>query len=305
MNGARDPVVSVIMAVYNAERYLAVAIESILIQTFRDFEFLIVDDGSTDRSPDILRSYAARDDRIRLWNEPNRGQYRAANDVLDRSRGAFVAVMDADDVALPFRFERQVEYLSVHPECVALGSRVQIIDPDGDPLREDFLRQTHENIDDAHIRGLGSGLCHPTVMMRRQAVLDVGKYATDLRRALDLDLFLRLVEAGGRVANLPEILLRYRAHHSSISYAEKDAQFENVRQILLRARRRRGLADDHGVTPPRHTIAPRLETHVKWGWWALGSGHVTTARKHARICLRQAPFSRACWQLFLCSLRGY
>ena len=119
-NGARDPIVSVIMSVYNAERYLAVAIESILIQTFRDFEFLIVDDGSTDRSPDILRSYAVRDDRIRLWNQPHRGQYRAANDVLDRSCGAFVAVMDADDVALPFRFERQVEYLSVHPECVAL-----------------------------------------------------------------------------------------------------------------------------------------------------------------------------------------
>ena len=293
------------MSVYNAERYLAVAIESILIQTFRDFEFLIVDDGSTDRSPDILRSYAAPMIGFACGTCRIEDIIQRHNDALDRCRGTYVAVMDADDVALPFRFERQTEYLSVHPECVVLGSRVQIIDPDGDPLREDFLHQTHENIDDAHIRGLGSGLCHPAVMMRRQAVLDVGKYATDLRGALDLDLFLRLVEAGGRVANLPEILLRYRAHHSSISYAEKDVQFENARQILLRARRRRGLADDHGVIPPRHTIAPRVETHVKWGWWALGSGHVTTARKHARICLRQAPFSRTCWQLFLCSLRGY
>ena len=132
--------------------------------------------------------------------------------------------MDADDVAMPVRFERQIEYLSVHPECVALGSRVQITDPDGEPLRNDFLHQTHEAIDDEHIRGMGSGMCHPVVMARRQALLDVGKYATGFRYAVDLDLFLRLAEAGGRLANLPEILLGYRAHHSSISYAQNDLQ---------------------------------------------------------------------------------
>ena len=124
MSGTEDPLVSVNMTVWNTERFVAEAVESILNQTYRDFEFLILDDGSTDRTPEILRAYAAKDDRIRLWTEPHRGLVRSRNDILDKSRGSFIAVMDADDVALPLRFERQIEYLNAHPECVAVGSRV-------------------------------------------------------------------------------------------------------------------------------------------------------------------------------------
>ena len=139
---------------------------------------------------------------------------------------------------------------NAHPECVALGTRVQIIDPDGDPLRDDNWDQTHEEIERTNLRGRGSAICNPSVMMRREEVLRVGKYEPDTHPAEDLDLFLRLAEAGGQVANLPDVLLKYRAHHSSACHAQHDRLSRVLNQIVLKARSRRGLADDRDAIPP-------------------------------------------------------
>src|SRR5688572_25740567 len=116
------PTVSVVMTVYNTERYVREAVESILGQTFRDFEFIIIDDGSTDSAPAILREYADRDPRIRLVSRPNTGIVRAANEGIALARGNYLARMDSDDVALPHRFEKQVRYLNEHPACVLVGA---------------------------------------------------------------------------------------------------------------------------------------------------------------------------------------
>ena len=132
----KSPRVSVAMPVYNCEKYVAKAVESIPAQTFKDFEFLIVDDGSTDASRAILQEY----------------------------------------VALLSDFERQLQCLDDHPECVLLGSRVMIIDPDGDPLREMGDALTHEEIGDALMNAMGQIVYHPSVMFRRQVVLDLGGY---------------------------------------------------------------------------------------------------------------------------------
>ena len=148
-----NPLISVCMAVYNAERYVAEAVESILNQTFGDFEFLILDDGSTDGSLDILRRYAERDPRIRLTSRPNQGLVASLNELVDQARGEFIARMDADDVSLPERFQREVDYLRDHPECVLVGSRVRLIDPDGDPLCDWCTMQEHEAIDAFYLRG--------------------------------------------------------------------------------------------------------------------------------------------------------
>src|SRR3954468_5693657 len=118
------PTVSVLLAVYNARRYLRQAIDSILAQTFTDFEFIIIDDGSTDDTLAILREYEKRDGRIRLISRPNKGLTTTLNEGLALARGEFLARMDGDDVALPTRFEKQVTYLRDHPECVLVGSRV-------------------------------------------------------------------------------------------------------------------------------------------------------------------------------------
>src|SRR5436305_9543595 len=125
------PQVSVLMPVYNAIRYIGVAVDSVLSQTFSDFEFIIVDDGSTDGSAEILREYAGRDPRIRLISRPNTGLGFALNEALAVARAPFIARMDADDECLPERFEKQIQYLRNHPECVLLGSRVLWIDSDG------------------------------------------------------------------------------------------------------------------------------------------------------------------------------
>ena len=209
------PLISVCMPVYNAKRYIGEAIESILAQTFRDFEFLIIDDGSTDRSLAILERYAAQDTRIRLSSRPNAGYVVRLNEMLHQARGDLIARMDADDVALPERFARQVEFLHSHPEVDVVGGAQEQISSKGHYLSIHYDPQGHEEIEE---RGL-TGVCainHPSVMMRRKAVLAVGGYQVELMPAEDLDLWLRMGERG-RLANLPDVITRYRLHDSSVS----------------------------------------------------------------------------------------
>jgi glycosyltransferase involved in cell wall biosynthesis len=301
------PLISVCMPVYNAERYVAEAVESILGQTLGDFEFLILDDGSTDGSLGVLRRYADRDPRIRLTSRPNTGLAPTLNELIDQSRGEFLARMDADDVALPERFEKQIAYLRAHPECVLVGSRVRLIDPDGDPLCDWCNRQDHESLDANFLRGERSTeISHPAIMMRRDAVLAVGKYRT-FPVIEDVDLFLRLAERG-RIANLPEVLLRYRIHASNIS---KAASYHDTidwvyDEIVRDARRRRGLPEADGSAAPRPTrVDPApVEEREKWAWWALTAGNLETARKHARWVLARAPLSPRSWKLLYCVFRG-
>ncbi len=125
--------VSVIMPVYNGERYLEAAVESILNQTFSDFEFIITDDGSTDTSLALLRRYANRDPRIRLISRPNTGYVKALIEAVPLAKGKYIARMDADDISLPERFERQVRFLEQNPDYAVVGSKVLLIDSDGAP----------------------------------------------------------------------------------------------------------------------------------------------------------------------------
>ena len=143
------------MPVYNTRRYLRQSVESILGQTFGDFELIIVDDGSTDGSTGILKEYQQRDSRIRLVCRANTGYSRALNEALRLARSDLLARMDSDDVALPGRFERQVAYLREHPECVALGCRVREIDPHGIPLEISRNRLDHDEIVQELLKGRG------------------------------------------------------------------------------------------------------------------------------------------------------
>jgi glycosyltransferase involved in cell wall biosynthesis len=126
------PKISVAMSVFNGEEYLRAAIDSILAQTFSDFEFIIVDDGSTDRSAAIVRGYD--DPRFVLLSQENRGVAAALNHAMSRARGEYIARQDADDVSLPERFAQQVQWLEAHPEVSALGTGAVLIDPQGRPF---------------------------------------------------------------------------------------------------------------------------------------------------------------------------
>jgi glycosyltransferase involved in cell wall biosynthesis len=302
---ARDvPSISVCMPVYNAERYVAEAVESILNQTFGDFEFLIVDDGSTDGSRRILEGYAARDPRIRLTSRPNTGYLVALNEMLAAARGEFIARMDADDVALPGRFERQVSYLRAHPEVLALGTRVLLIDPVGSPIWEMCTDEAHEEIDRIHLQG-AMAMCHPSSMIRTEVLRTVGGYRPEYYPAEDVDLWLRIAEVG-RLANLPEVLVRYRQHLWSMGNAQRARQEVGVSLAVAHARRRRGLPPDGPAAPASPGPNPTGLDHMrKWAWWALMSGYVSTARGYAIRCWFRRPFSIESWRLLYCALRGH
>ena len=229
------PLVSVVMPVFNGEKYLAEAIESILAQTFTDFEFLIVDDGSQDRSAEIIRSYEARDERIRFIQlERNIGVADARNHALTVSSGEFIAVMDCDDVSLSERLKKQVDFLRSNPAIGVLGTGAQTVDEDLGSLFRLALPERHVLI--VFNLFVGSFLIHPTVMMRRELLESVGGYEPGRRTAIDPELWSRMMWRT-RFANLPDRLLLYRRHeaqnHNTRDAAMREQAWE-VRERLLK-----------------------------------------------------------------------
>jgi glycosyltransferase involved in cell wall biosynthesis len=292
------------MPVYNAEQYVRQAAVSILSQSFTDFEFIIIDDGSTDGSRDILEELARRDARIRLFSRPNTGYTKALNEALSLARGTYIARMDADDISLPGRFQAQVDHLRAHGDCVLVGSRILMIDPYGIPLFEPDHRLEHDEIDEQLLGGVGWAVVHPVAMMVREKVAGLGGYRPEMEPSEDLDLFLRLAEVG-RIANLPEVLLQYRQHIKSVNHTRANEQNEAARRILTDAYRRRGTSLPAGWMPPEREVLPVTKEIDMWAWVALKSGNIAVARKHALSLLRIAPFSLNSWRLMYCALRGH
>jgi glycosyltransferase involved in cell wall biosynthesis len=291
------------MPVYNAEQYIRQAAESILKQSFSDFEFIIIDDGSTDDSKKILEELARSDPRIRLVSRPNTGYTIALNEALQLARAPFIARMDADDVSMPTRLEKQVGYLQAHPECVVLGTRIMTIDPFGSPLYEPNHKLTHHEIELQLLAGIGWAIVHPASMMRREAVMELAGYRPEMEPAEDLDLFLRLAEHG-KLANLPEVLLYYRQHVKSVNHTRFAEQNRATLQIVGEAYARRGIPRPPNWSLPKRAILPVEKEIDMWAWVALKNGNVAAARRHAFALVRRAPFSMSSWRLMYCAIRG-
>lgn len=211
------PAISVAMSVYNAERFLATAIESVLAQDFRDFEFLIVDDGSTDASSAIIRHYADKDSRIRPHLRENRGLIASLNEMIAMARAPLIARMDADDICQPQRFSKQVAFLAAHPDYGVVGSWSEDIGEQGEPLFRSGADHplTHDEVMTAIEQG-EQLICHPAVMYRRDVVVGVGSYHAAFRHCEDLELWLRL-SGVTHIGNIPERLLRYRRYSDQVS----------------------------------------------------------------------------------------
>jgi glycosyltransferase involved in cell wall biosynthesis len=292
------------MTVYNSERYLRETLDSVLGQTFRDFEFVIVNDGSTDRSLEILQEYAGRDGRIRLISRANTGIVAAANEGIAAARGDYLARTDSDDVSAPTRFEKQVAYLDAHPDCVLLGTRVIETDPNGISVSQSGHALTHEEIDAQLLTAYGGwAVLQPTTMMRTAAVRAAGGYRGHYNISEDHDLFLRLAERG-RVANLSEPLLRYRRRFDGATHTHLHQLAEAKEKLLREAHERRGLPLPPGWKPEVWTPVPAAEQLRAWGWAALRAGNARVARAHALRALGLAPLSGAAWRLMFCALRG-
>lgn len=211
------PAVSVAMSVYNGERFLREAIDSILAQTFTDFEFVILDDGSSDSTRAIIDDYAARDSRIRAIFRENRGLIVSLNQLLAESRAPLIARMDADDIAHRERFAQQVVFLGDNPDHGVVGCWTADIDEDGSryTIRGRDHPLTHSEFLLAIEEG-GPLLCHPGVIFRRDLVRSVGGYHAAFKHCEDLDLWLRLASVT-RIANLPERLVYYRHYSDQVS----------------------------------------------------------------------------------------
>jgi glycosyltransferase involved in cell wall biosynthesis len=298
------PALSVVMPVYNAQQYLAEAVESILAQTFADFEFLIVDDGSKDRSLEMLREYEKSDARVKVISRPNTGVAGALNDGLAQATAPLVARMDADDASLPERFAKQIAYLNAHPECVCVGSRVKVIDPLGSPIHDSMHKLTHEEIDRELMSGSGWGMVHPTVMMRRNAVNRVGNYRLKYECSEDLDLFLRLAEAG-KITNLPDVLHRYRHHLSSANFTRYQTQWNIKKSIVADAHERRGMKMPDNWTFNKKVPLPLSEQLRNWAWAAIRAGNIDVARKHASAAFKKSPLSPSSWKVMYSAMRGH
>lgn len=307
MNDNTTPKVSVILPVYNGRHYVAEAIDSLLAQTLRDFELLIVDDGSTDDTLPILRRYAERDTRVQVTSRANTGVVGARNELIGRARAPLLAMMDQDDISHPDRFALQVAAFEADPALVAVGSDALIIDPQGDTLCPGATPSTHEQIDAVLMSARGGWhIFSPSVMMRTDAVRRVGGYRNNYLNSEDAELFLRLGEIG-RLANLPQRLLSYRVHLSSGSHTGTVVQRQSGWRAACEAAQRRGVAEPAPPSPSdvSDMASNPARTHLMWAWWALNSGNVRTARRHAATALRLSPFDRESWRTALCALRGH
>jgi glycosyltransferase involved in cell wall biosynthesis len=216
-----SPAVSVVTSVHDGERYLAAALDSVLGQTFADFELVVVDDGSTDSSPEILADYAAGDKRVIVLQQENAGLARALNRGVASARSPLIARLDADDIALPRRLEVQLAYLDENPGVGLVGGAVKFVDADD---RE--FAATQYPLADAEIREAfteTTPFVHSAITMRRTAFEEAGGYRPAFPHAEDLDLWLRIA-AGWQLANLPDAVVRYRIHPGQSTVTELEQQ---------------------------------------------------------------------------------
>lgn len=219
------PRVSVLMPAYNAQDFIAQAIESILNQTFTDFEFIIINDGSNDTTADIIQSYAAHDKRIVfINNSENRGIIWCLNHGMDIARGQYIARMDADDISLPVRLVKQVDFMDKNPNCGVLGCGYRCFG-----VHQSIkIREPRVGIVDL-LDGCKVG--HPTVMIRREMFDKFNlRYNPDYVACEDYELWVRAVRYMD-ICNLPEILFHYRVHTESITFKSYKTQEHNTERI--------------------------------------------------------------------------
>jgi glycosyltransferase involved in cell wall biosynthesis len=266
------PLVSVLMPVYNTARYLGDALNSISAQTFTDFEFIVVDDGSNDGSTRILELFAAREKRLRLVTRKNLGLIATRNELLSAGRGDLLAWMDSDDVSLPNRLARQVDAFQNDAALVCSGSTAQCIDPDGNFLKIERWPISHQEI--LIEQKMGGAMRFPTTMMRRDPALRVGGFREPFKIGEDFDFLLRLSE-NGKMTNLPDVLYLYRQHVSSVCatlgpdwpiYRDRILELARERQHSGKDQLQRGGSIFIGTTANKDRKQTERLVYLDWAW---------------------------------------
>lgn len=297
------PAVTVLMPAFNAGPMLREAVDSILAQTFTDFEFLVLDDGSTDGTVEALRSMG--DSRLRIVSNPcNLGLIATLNRGIELARAPLLARMDADDLAHPQRLQRQVEVLAQRPDLALVGTWARVIDETGRPIGQLSPPHRQEELVLAVLDS--SPFVHPSVMARTGVLRHLGGYPTDAPHAEDYALWARLL-LSHEAANIPEMLLDYRVHPGQVSQRKMKLQRQTADRVRLAARASFAAAGRTGALLPL-TLPGRMDRlrgrpgtlggdHVHWAGLARRMGRNATAARTALAGLRVAPFSLALLRL--------
>lgn len=221
------PRVSVIMSAYNAEKYIKEAIDSILNQTFKDFEFIIINDGSTDSTRDIILSY--KDSRIRfIENKKNIGLTKSLNKGLKLAKGEYIARLDADDSSMPKRFEKQINFLDKHKDIAVIGNWIEIIDEETNKAH--VLKNSCNSAIIKWAQIFKNQMDHSSVFFRKKIIEEVGSYKEIYKYAQDFDLWFRVLRKY-KIANLPEVLTKYRIHSESVTKTPESHKIQ--RKLVL------------------------------------------------------------------------
>ena len=248
MSSPHNPKITVFIPVHNREGYIGDAIQSILGQNFQDFDILLIDDGSTDRSIEVMRSF--HDPRITIVrNETNLGIPRTRNRGLELARGEYIALLDSDDRASPHRLQKQAAYLDAHPDCVQVGSWCRMMNEQGIPLKKTKRQPTHPDEVKAELL-FRCCLSNRTIMGRTETLRKFG-YRNDFPRCQDYDLHVRL-SSQFKMANIPECLVLGRIHHQQITALTPDLGDEKKRQIIS------AQLEDLGVSFSPEDLDPHL-----------------------------------------------
>ena len=291
----QNPAISVVLPVYNAEAYVREAVESILAQTFTDFELIIINDGSTDGSRVILHELATHDARIILIEQLNEGAASARNKALEMARADLIALMDADDVSMPERFALQHARMIQELELAVLGSFIRVMDKAGNIIRLGEYPLTPKETA-RHVEK-GCPVANPAVMMRRDAVLQAGGYRKAFfSYAEDYDLWLRMSDLGYAIANLPQPLLNYREHGVNVSAVHGETQRRMAILAGLAHRvRKAGLPDPfEGVETIDAGLIRSVPDHLRQGVEAELFAH-----RYSRLWLAGGEELDAAWREYL------
>jgi len=218
------PLISVLLSAYNAEKYIKEAIDSVLLQTYSNFEFIIIDDGSTDSTLDIIKKY--HDPRIKIHTQANIGLARSLNVAAKLSKGKFLARQDADDISLPNRFEKQINLFKKNPDLVLVGADTIWIDRFGKPLGKTSASLTKKSAINK-IFSLSSPYVHGSLMFSRNAFENIGGYSENYITSQDFDLIVRMSLLDNEFSAIPETLYKLRIHPKSVTSKKWILQIKN------------------------------------------------------------------------------
>ena len=255
----KSPKITVVMPFYNREKFIEETIKSVLAQTFTDFEFIAIDDGSTDTSVKIVQEYAKRDTRIILiHNDINRGISYSRNRGNAMARADLIAVVDSDDIYMPERFAKQYAYMQKHPEITIVGTYAYVIDESGVRTGDEIAYLSDQEKISKTFFHLGPFL-HSSVIYRKDDVQSIGGYREQYNMVEDMDLYYRLLFSGKIGTNVPEFLFEYRRHSQATGiYVQKkrDILFAIKRNLIK-------------LYKPKLCIADYYSIYVSYALWSI------------------------------------